>query len=392
MIVDFFNNMAKRIALFSETAPISNEAKTRLQHYVIFLMLGVPTMTLFSLYSFYKGNTTLALIILPSAIALLTGIFVVRTLKDGTWVYRINAIAYMSLLIYMIMIGGDGGSKALWSYTWPLISCFLFGYIEGSLWSILLLLITLIAYNSPMSQFVERYDYSPDFLLRFLITYSICAALASWFEYSRAYYRQESNQKNLILDLEHRKLKKEIATRKALQEQLVITAKTDSLTGILNRGAFWENAEQEWDKHQHTANTISFAILDIDHFKRINDTFGHPAGDEVIRQVVNSALSCIRTVDIIGRIGGEEFAIIMLKTSSEDASKIANRIRSTVSQQDIRYQQDSIKCTVSCGVYSTDNDQLSLDSIYQKADQLLYLAKKTGRNQVVIEKESCLLT
>ena len=107
MIVDFFNDMAKRIVLFSETAPISNEAKARLQHYVIFLMLGVPTMALFSLYSFYKGSTTLALVILPSAVALLAGIFVIRSLKDGTWVYRINSVAYMSLLIYMIMIGGE---------------------------------------------------------------------------------------------------------------------------------------------------------------------------------------------------------------------------------------------------------------------------------------------
>jgi diguanylate cyclase (GGDEF)-like protein len=386
VIVDFFNDMAKRIVLFSETAPISNEAKTRLQHYVIFLMLGVPTMALFSLYSFYKGSTTLALVILPSAAALLAGIFVIRSLKDGTWVYRINSVAYMSLLIYMIMVGGEGGSKALWSYTWPLISCFLFGYIEGSLWSILLIVITLIAYNSPASLLIERYHYTLDFQIRFFITYSICAALASWFEYSRAYYRHESNQKNLSLDREHKKLKKEIEARQALQEQLITTAKTDSLTGILNRGAFWESAEQEWENHQRTSDTISFAILDIDHFKRINDTFGHPAGDEVIRQVIKSTLSCIRTFDIIGRIGGEEFAIIMLKTSSTEATKIANRICSNISQQKIKYHQESIKCTVSCGIFSTDSNQHSMDSIYHKADQALYLAKRTGRNQVIAEK------
>ncbi|MGY8871993.1 MAG: GGDEF domain-containing protein [Pseudomonadales bacterium] len=385
MIVNFFNNMAKSIAQFSEAAPISKEAKTRLQHYVIFLMLGLPTMVLFALYNFYKDNITLALIILPSALALLAGIFIIRSLKDGTWVYRINAIVFMSLLTYMIMIGGEGGSKALWSFTWPLISCFLFGFIEGSLWSVLLLVITLIAYNSPISQLVERYSYSPEFQIRFLITYGMCVVFSSWFEYSRAYYRQESHQRNLRLDREHIKLKKEIKARQALQEQLVITAKTDSLTGILNRGAFWESAEDEWDKHQRFSDAISFAILDIDHFKNINDTFGHPAGDEVIRQVVNSALSCIRTFDIIGRIGGEEFAIIMLKTSSEDAKKIASRICSKVSQQDTLYQQDAIKCTVSCGIYSTDSSQYSLDNIYQKADQALYLAKRTGRNQVIAE-------
>ena len=385
MIVDFFNNMAKKIALFSDKAPISKEAKTRLQHYVIFLVLGFPTMVLFGLYSFYKGNTTLALIILPSALALLAGIFIIRSLKDGTWVYRINAIVYMSLLTYMIMIGGEDGSKALWSFTWPLISCFLFGYIEGSLWSILLLVATLIAYNSPIAQLVERYNYSPDFQIRFLIIYGMCVVLSSWFEYSRAFYRQESHQRNLRLDREHIKLKKEIEARQALQEQLITTAKIDSLTGILNRGAFWESAELEWEKHQRFSDTLSFAILDIDHFKRINDTFGHPAGDEVIRQVVNSTLKGIRTFDIIGRIGGEEFAIIMLKTSSNDAKKIAKRICKKIGTESIKYQNESIKCTVSCGIYSTANNQHSLDSIYQKADQALYLAKRTGRNQVVAE-------
>lgn len=386
VIVDFFNNITKKIVLFSDTAPISNEAKTRLQHYVIFLMLGFPTMLLFALYSFYKGNITLALIILPSALALLAGIFVIRSLKDGTWVYRINAIVYMSLLIYMIIIGGEGGSKALWSYTWPLISCFLFGYIEGSLWSMLLLLITLITYNSSISQLVERYTYSLDFQIRFFISYSMCVIFSSWFEYSRASYREESNQQNLRLNLEHTKLKKEIEVRKTLQKQLVTLAKTDSLTGILNRGAFWKSAKLEWKKHQRFSDTISFAILDIDHFKRINDTFGHPAGDEVIRQVVKSALSCIRTFDIIGRIGGEEFAIIMLKTSSEDATKVATRICSKISQLDTQYQQESIKCTVSCGIYSTNSSQHSLDNIYQKADLALYLAKRTGRNQVIADK------
>ncbi len=188
---------------------------------------------------------------------------------------------------------------------------------------------------------------------------------------------------------EHSNLKKEMEVRIALEAQLKKAANTDSLTQIMNRGALWKAANNEWRNQLKINQSFSFAIIDIDNFKEINDKYGHPTGDEVIKHVVKICCQRIRSTDKIGRMGGEEFAIVMLNTNAVDVLNIAERIRYEIEHSPLVHNKKIIHCTISMGIYTAEEkQQQSLEDIYRKADQALYLAKNYGRKQVKVWQSS----
>jgi diguanylate cyclase (GGDEF)-like protein len=123
-------------------------------------------------------------------------------------------------------------------------------------------------------------------------------------------------------------------------------------------------------------------LLDIDHFKHINDTFGHPAGDFVLRLLVQTCQECLRNVDIFGRLGGEEFGILLPNTGSDGASELARRIRERVENVDFVWDGKSLHLTVSLGVTQLHEKDTEFADLYGRVDKALYAAKEAGRNQV----------
>lgn len=159
----------------------------------------------------------------------------------------------------------------------------------------------------------------------------------------------------------------------------------DSLTGLLNRRAFFHDANNFIYFAERDQIPLSFMVLDLDDFKSINDSYGHLAGDEVLKHFGKSIKSIIRKSDLVGRIGGEEFSLLLPDTSEDAAIRFSERLHSIVSKSIINHSQLSIRYTVSVGLVSLIPDKEdNIESIIKNADKLLYLAKEKGKNRTEI--------
>lgn len=177
----------------------------------------------------------------------------------------------------------------------------------------------------------------------------------------------------------------DITERKKTEQQLERLARTDPLTGLSNRRDFMEIAEQEVARTIRTGDTLSFLMLDVDHFKNVNDTHGHRAGDAVLIRLGELCRLALRGYDTIGRMGGEEFAALLPKTSSEQASAVAQRMRATIDDAEIHLEHGTcLHFTVSIGVATLAGDLTHIETLQGQADLALYEAKRTGRNKVCV--------
>lgn len=167
--------------------------------------------------------------------------------------------------------------------------------------------------------------------------------------------------------------------------RLELMAHTDPLTGINNRGYFMELLHAEMERDRRYGHTFSVLMFDLDHFKTVNDTWGHAAGDEALRTMARVLQSSgLRKSDFFGRIGGEEFAVALPETALEGALEVAERIRATVGHSVIIYGKNEIFITTSIGVSQYRHDD-TLETLLQRADHAMYEAKQTGRNRVCPE-------
>jgi diguanylate cyclase (GGDEF)-like protein len=169
-----------------------------------------------------------------------------------------------------------------------------------------------------------------------------------------------------------------------LQQELQAQAHRDFLTEIANRRYFFHLGARELARAERYGGDVSLIMLDIDHFKMVNDTHGHAAGDIVLKAVAQICKTGLREIDILGRIGGEEFAILLPQTSGDTAREVAERIRNAVQDAAVPAGNGlpAIQVTVSMGVSTEKAVHVSLDDLLQEADTALYKAKHTGRNRV----------
>lgn len=168
-----------------------------------------------------------------------------------------------------------------------------------------------------------------------------------------------------------------------LKEKFEKLASVDSLTNIYNRRYFFENSSIEYERALRHKLPLSVILIDIDFFKSINDRYGHPAGDKIIKDVVKQILPSIRTHDIFARVGGEEFAILLPNTSFSKAKQVADRLCIEQSKRSLtEILNEDIKITLSLGVASIDPENKNFDVLYSSADEALYKAKNHGRNCV----------
>lgn len=178
--------------------------------------------------------------------------------------------------------------------------------------------------------------------------------------------------------------KLELETSNAELEKL---SRTDRLTQLNNRGYWEECLEKEFLRVKRTGQIASLIIFDIDHFKKVNDTYGHMAGDEVIRQTAAVLRSGIRDTDIPGRYGGEEFVLILIDTDPDKAYILAERLRKKIESLTVNYEDMEIKYTVSLGISVASSDSGDYMKWLECADNALYISKESGRNQTNIYDE-----
>lgn len=170
----------------------------------------------------------------------------------------------------------------------------------------------------------------------------------------------------------------------SLNEELKVMSRVDGLTGLYNRRYWQERFEYTFKLARRRGKPITAMMLDIDHFKKVNDTYGHQAGDSVIRSLADVIRDCVRETDLAGRYGGEEFAVILTDTDVENAKKVAERIRKGAQAMVVEHDGAEINYTVSLGLAEYCPDCPSSMAWLELADQALYDAKQSGRNQFKI--------
>jgi two-component system, cell cycle response regulator len=174
------------------------------------------------------------------------------------------------------------------------------------------------------------------------------------------------------------------ASRRALAEQ----ATTDPLTKLKNRRAFFENGSRQISMARRYGTDLSILIIDLDHFKKINDSYGHQAGDEALVIVAQILAQLTRTEDTVSRIGGEEFAVLLPDTNRLGAAVLAERIRNAVARERFAVDGQTLSVTLSIGVASYAVERVdTVDQLLNIADQRMYLAKKHGRNRICVNNE-----
>jgi diguanylate cyclase (GGDEF)-like protein len=170
-----------------------------------------------------------------------------------------------------------------------------------------------------------------------------------------------------------------------MEMKLLQQANVDYLTLASNRGYFMEQAELELNRAIRYGSPLSLLMLDIDFFKQVNDTHGHKAGDIVLKKLVEVCRETLREVDVIGRIGGEEFAILLPETPCGEAVEVAERLRQVMENTKVPLDGGlPIRFSLSIGVTSLNSREDNIDVLLNLADKALYKAKKSGRNKVCV--------
>jgi diguanylate cyclase len=168
------------------------------------------------------------------------------------------------------------------------------------------------------------------------------------------------------------------------QRELEKLTRLDGLTGLFNRNTFVELTRQELDRAQRQGSATSLLILDLDFFKKVNDTWGHPAGDAVLRHVAATATRSVRSTDLVGRLGGEEFIVLLPGTTLDAARKLAEKLRSRLEATPTPWTPAPIPATASIGLAAcAAGEKRDFEGLYNEADKALYMAKTRGRNRVM---------
>jgi len=207
-------------------------------------------------------------------------------------------------------------------------------------------------------------------------------------------YRESENQRfkksQQEVDTMHLKMQ-ELESETTKLKKVVIEknkqAMFDVLTEIPNRLSYEKKAEEEIARWKRFSNPLSLVIWDIDLFKKVNDTYGHKAGDKVLKTVAQLLIKSIRATDFLARYGGEEFVMLLPGTKQEETLRLVNKLRQQIETCGFHYHGDAVEITISCGI-SSFNDKDTLNKVFERADKALYKAKENGRNQCVVA--SCL--
>lgn len=197
-------------------------------------------------------------------------------------------------------------------------------------------------------------------------------------------YDEISRLNNELVTLQ-RDLAKKNAELERLYARVQKLSVTDPLTGLYNRRGFFKAGQHEMKRAERYGHPLSTIIFDLDHFKKVNDTYGHTVGDRVLEAVASRCKGALREVDIFGRYGGEEFAVLLPETTLDDAYGVAERLRHSAAEP-IEAGEVTLTVTISLGVAASGKDTAELHDLLRRADRALYEAKASGRNRTCVDR------
>lgn len=373
-ILNLFEDIAEQSILKDK------QEKLKLMHFLLLISTGSLCSLSFATYNYFKGDYQIAILLTLFCLILSSSFYFVKKKFNPNIFYIIANLTYLSMMGFFMFSADEYGVRILWAYIYPLANIFTFGNRDGLIWSILMFIVIILSIiASPYSNDI----YSSPFISRFMATYLVVVSISSWLEYYRKVYQDELLQINEELLEQQELLKKEIKERTELQGKLTVMAHTDTLTNLMNRRHFWNEANKELERASRYNLPVCLAVLDIDHFKDVNDNLGHPIGDETLRILARKSTYILRGSDLLARIGGEEFAFLLLHVSLEEAYKKLEAFRKEIESLNLAVLKGKVTFTVSIGIASFDKENMhDIDDLYKIADNALYKAKQIGRNRV----------
>lgn len=368
MILKTITNPLTRYLKSGVSDKNSEQRNQQIVVFNLFSTMGYSITFLLGISALFGQNFILAAALLLSSALFFTAFQLHRFKRiDNPYVLstRIVLVVLFILMIYLVISGGHKLTGPLWIYIVPPIAFFFRG-MRGGLTMIGLFIILvsfLFFYQSPGLLMV---DYSYEFKSRIVYSFLTVTLLFGFYEYSRQKsfrYIQELSQK--------------------FEQQ----AMHDPLTQLANRRGMREYLDYEYKRSKRSKTDMSLLLCDIDHFKKVNDTYGHDAGDYVLEQLAQMFTGSLRGQDKISRWGGEEFLFLLPETNGFEAYTLAEKIRKSVDSATFKFNQTEIKITVSIGLKEVTRD-LSIDKAISLADYFLYQAKEQGRNKTLPEKRT----
>ncbi|MBD3653072.1 sensor domain-containing diguanylate cyclase [Kangiella sp.] len=215
-----------------------------------------------------------------------------------------------------------------------------------------------------------------------LLSYGVVQAFLTTGSFKNIYSQTELLDQILA---EKKKSEQALIELKEVNQKLEELAATDSLTGVANRREFMSRSEEEMSRAYRNGTELCMMVVDFDHFKEVNDEYGHQAGDKVLKNFVKLTSEIMRPSDLLARIGGEEFALLLPETSLSSAAKVAERLRQYIEENPIAIGKKNIKLTISIGLAQYQPKVDTVKKWLHRADELLYQAKDKGRNRVEVE-------
>jgi diguanylate cyclase (GGDEF)-like protein len=293
-------------------------------------------------------------------------------------------ISCISIIYVWKVVGGIVGSASLLlviglAVTIPMLlfNKQLVASLAGVSSILILLFIIEWWYPEIVEQYADRYAGLMDLFSRTLFLGMGLSFVVWLFVQSYELQQRKINDLNESLSFVNLRLEERNA-------ELDRMAMTDPLTGASNRRNFMVQATEELERSKRSGNPISFLMFDIDHFKAVNDRYGHDSGDEVLRRFTKHCLSHLRSIDRFARFGGEEFFALLIQTDQDEAKNVAERLRKSVEDMEVPANGGVIRITVSIGLTTTTDDSLSVEESIKRTDKALYEAKRMGRNRVAI--------
>lgn len=328
----------------------------RLMIRLLFVLASVIVL-FYSIVNFIEG-----LLILPT-IQLFCGLggllslhWLRRTRHLMAWTIGFLVVLYSIILLAVLTVEGSD-TNFVWVYIIPVLSYAMLGLKPGLLISLPFMIIGLA---SLLSHYIGLYDGLTPRTLGNLANLVACGSLMMVFMHFYERGRAET------------------------QRQLVHLAATDALTNLPNRGQFQTTLRTLIADSRRRQAEFTLIVLDLDHFKQVNDTYGHDAGDAILRQLGRCMEDNVRESDFIARLGGEEFAVILREASAETATALAETLRDRIARHPFLYDGHHIQVNATLGVAVFPHDGQDTTSLYRAADERLYRGKHQGRNQVVV--------
>lgn len=365
----------------SSSPPISEQEIQLRQRAAAFVCIGMPALTYFGIVAALDHDWLLAILALLTAIVIAICALILWRYGQAYRAVRPAVVCYTALVLYLVAYSGPEHARGLWFLSLPLVSLKLLPPREGGIW-VLGAIVTaaclmMLAASGPGST-----AYSNEYIARYIATSVLITGVLLWSEIILERYLKRIEGQNAALLAERDQLEREIVRRAGLEEELRYLATTDPLTGLLNRRAFMTTLADELTRSQRLHNRFTLLMLDIDHFKLVNDTYGHPVGDAVLIHLSGLLAEQLRSIDKLARIGGEEFAILLVDTPAEAATTVIERLLATIRSKPTDHPDSgkpiAITASIGCTESKADDDE---QSPFVRADRALYAAKQGGRDQ-----------